>query len=235
MHDPVDDDDLHDDDDEGSEPLVTIEIVGLSLYTHHGVEDLAVMRALPGLSVFAPGDPIETELITTALLDLPGPAYLRLGKASEPAVHEARPELVPGRAHLLQDGSDVTLIATGGMLFAAREAARELAARHGLSVRLLSMHTLKPLDELSVVRAANETRVVVTCEEHSCIGGLGSAVADVLAALPAPRARLVKFALPDRPSEVVGSQRYLLSRLGSIVERMQQQAPELFAARALAV
>jgi transketolase len=208
---------------------------GSAGYTHHGVEDLAVMRALPGLSVFAPGDPIETELITTALLDLAGPAYLRLGKASEPAVHEARPELVPGRAHLLQDGSDVTLIATGGMLFAAREAARELASRHGLSVRLLSMHTLKPLDELAVVRAANETRLLVTCEEHSCIGGLGSAVADVLAALPAPRARLVKFALPDRASEVVGSQRYLLSRLGSIVERVQQQAPELFAARALAI
>lgn len=207
---------------------------GSAGYTHHGVEDIAVMRALPGLSVFAPGDPIETELITSALLDLPGPAYLRLGKAAEPAVHPARPELVPGRAHCLQEGSDLTLIATGGMLFSACEAARELKSQHGLSVRVLSMHTLKPLDEAAVVRAAQETRLVVTCEEHSCIGGLGSAVADVMAGL-STRARLVKFALPDRASELVGTQSYLLSQLGSIVERIQRDAPELFAVPALAV
>lgn len=208
---------------------------GTAGYTHHGVEDLAIMRALPGMSVFAPGDPLETELITSALLDLPGPAYLRLGKAAEPAVHGAPPALVPGRAIQLQPGRDVTLVATGGMLFAAREAARELESLHGISVRLLSMHTLKPLDEAAIVSAATETRLVLTCEEHSSTGGLGSAVADVIASLPAPRARLVKFALPDRVSEVIGSQRYLLARLGTITERLRADAPELFDPRAIAV
>lgn len=208
---------------------------GSAGYTHHGVEDLAIMRALPGISVFAPGDPLETELITSALLDLPGPAYLRLGKAAEPVVHATAPKVVPGRAIQIQDGQDVTLIATGGMLFATLEAARELEAIHGLSVRLLSMHTLKPLDEAAIVGAASDTRLVVTCEEHSCIGGLGSAVADVIAALPSPRARLVKFALPDRANDVVGSQRYLLARLGTITERIRAEAPELFDSRAIAV
>lgn len=208
---------------------------GSAGYTHHGVEDLAIMRALPGISVFAPGDPLETELITSALLDIPGPAYLRLGKAAEPLVHATAPKLVPGRAIQIQDGRDVTLIATGGMLFAALEAARELETQHGLTVRLLSMHTLKPLDETAIVGAASDTRLVVTCEEHSCIGGLGSAVADVIAALPAPRARLVKFALPDRVNDVVGSQRYLLARLGTITERIRAEAPELFDSRAIAV
>lgn len=207
---------------------------GSAGYTHHGVEDLAVMRALPGLSVFAPGDPLETELITQALLDLPGAAYLRLGKAAEPRVHESLPALELGRAIELIPGSDITLIATGGMLFAAREAALELARTHALSVRLLSMHTLKPLDEAAVVAAARQTQLVVTCEEHSCIGGLGSAVADVMAALPAPRARLLKFALPDKASDVVGSQRFLLSRLGSIADRVRSEAPELCGARAVA-
>ncbi|MFZ5891753.1 MAG: transketolase family protein [Myxococcota bacterium] len=207
---------------------------GSAGYTHHGVEDLAVMRALPGLSVFAPGDPLETQLITEKLLDLPGPAYLRLGKASEPVVHAAPPALEIGKAYELQSGHDLTLIATGGMLFAAREAAQELERQHALSVRLLSMHTVKPLDETAVVRAARETRLVVTCEEHSCIGGLGSAAADVIASLSNPRARLVKYALPDQPTEVVGSQRYLLGRLGTIVERVQSEAPELFRLRAAA-
>ncbi|MGC4092884.1 MAG: transketolase C-terminal domain-containing protein [Polyangiaceae bacterium] len=208
---------------------------GSAGYTHHGVEDLAVMRALPGMSVFAPGDPLETELITGALLDLKGPAYLRLGKANEPAVHRAAPALELGRALELQSGSDITLLATGGMLFAASEAARELEQRYAVSVRLLSVHTLKPLDEATITLAAQQTRLVVTCEEHSCIGGLGSAVADVMAALPNPRARLVKYALPDRASDVVGSQRYLLSRLGSIVDCVRREAPELCRERALAV
>jgi transketolase len=210
---------------------------GSAGYTHHGVEDLAVMRALPGLAVFAPGDPHETELITDALLAWPGPAYLRLGKAGEPCVHARPPELHLGRALLVRPGTDVTLFATGSMLKSAVDAACELEAANGLSVRVLSMHTLKPLDEAAIVAAARETSLLVSCEEHSTIGGLGSAVADVVASLSAPRARLVKFALPDAPSERVGSQRYLLSALGTIadlVRRVLARSPaELNGSRSL--
>jgi transketolase len=195
---------------------------GAAGYTHHAVEDFATLRALPGLAVLAPGDPLETELLTQALAELPGPAYLRLGKAGEPAVHSELSSLTLGKALLVRPGSDVTLIATGGMLHGAVQAADELSKSEGLSVRVLSMHTLKPFDEAAVIAAASETRAVVSVEEHSCIGGLGSAVADVIAELPAPRARFSKFALPDRHLEKIGSQRYLLSELGTVAEHVRR-------------
>jgi transketolase len=195
---------------------------GTAGYTHHGVEDLAVLRALPGLAVLAPGDPLETELLTQALAELPGPAYLRLGKAGEPTVHGELASLTLGRALAVRSGNDLTLIATGGMLHATVQAADELAKADGLSVRVLSMHTLKPFDEAAVRAAAMETRAIVSVEEHSCVGGLGSAVADVVAQLSTSRARFSKFALPDRHLESIGSQRYLLSELGSIADHARR-------------
>ena len=107
-------------------------------------------------------------------------------------------------------------------MHAAVQAAEELEKQDGLSVRVLSMHTLKPFDEAAVLAAANETRAVLSVEEHSCIGGLGSAVADVISQVPSPRARFEKFALPDRHLERIGSQRYLLSELGTIAERARR-------------
>lgn len=195
---------------------------GAAGYTHHGVEDFAVLRALPGLAVLAPGDPRETELLVSALGELPGPAYLRLGKAGEPAVHSALSSLTLGRALLVRPGSDLTLISTGGMLQGTVQAAEELEKENGLSVRVLSMHSLKPFDEAAVQAAASETRAIVSVEEHSCIGGLGSAVADVLSQMPASRAAFSKFALPDRHLEQIGSQRYLLSELGTIAEHARR-------------
>ena len=202
---------------------------GAAGYTHHGVEDFAVLRALPGLAVLAPGDPRETELLVHALGDLPGPAYLRLGKAGEPEVHRDLASLTLGRALLVRAGSDLTLIATGGMLYAAVQAATELEQQDGLSVRVLSMHTLKPFDDAAVRAAASETRAILSVEEHSTVGGLGSAVADVLAEMPGQRARFSKFALPDRHLERIGSQRYLLSELGSVADQarrlLHQESP----------
>lgn len=195
---------------------------GSAGYTHHGVEDFATLRALPGMAVLAPGDPRETELLTEALGEHPGPAYLRLGKAGEPVVHNQLSSLTLGQALVVRPGSDVTLIATGGMLHSAVQAADELAMNDSLSVRVLSMHTLKPLDEAAVRAAAMETRAIVSVEEHSSIGGLGSAVADVLAQMPNPRARFSKFALPDRHLESIGSQRYLLSELGSVTDHVRR-------------
>ncbi len=195
---------------------------GSAGYTHHGVEDLAVMRVLPGMTVVAPGDPLETDAVTRALVDLPGPAYLRLGKANEPVVHEAPLSLTLGRALTLRNGHDVTLISTGGMLAASVAAADELAVRAKLSVRVLSMHTLKPLDVEAVLAAARETRLILSVEEHSELGGLGSAVAELLAEMPPPRARFRRFALPDRYLREVGSQGFLLASLGSIAERVME-------------
>lgn len=188
-------------------------------YTHHGIEDLAVMRALPNMTVIAPGDPVETELATRALATRPGPGYLRLGKAREPIVHASPPRFEIGRAICVQAGNDVTLISTGGMLAATMAAAERLAIEHNIGARVLSMPTLKPLDEEAIRTAARETAGIVAVEEHSVIGGLGSAVADVLATMPQRAARFRKFGVPDRFEHAIGSQDYLRQRLmGDLVE-----------------
>jgi transketolase len=183
-------------------------------YTHHGLEDLAVMRALPGMTVVAPGDPAEARLATRALAARPGPAYLRLGKAREPAVHAGEPAFALGRALEVRPGRDVTLISTGGMLAETAAAAGRLA-REGIDARVLSMHTLKPLDADAVRRAARETAAVVTVEEHSVTGGLGSAVAEVLAECGAA-VPLCRWGAPDEPRHDVGSQAYLRRLCGDL-------------------
>lgn len=113
--------------------------------SHHATEDIAVMRALPGMTVVAPGDPIEAETATRALVARAGPAYLRLGRSGEPLVHSDYVDFQIGKAVRVTDGDDVTLIATGTMLHATTQAAARLA-REGIAARVLSMHTIKPLD-----------------------------------------------------------------------------------------
>ncbi len=181
--------------------------------THHASEDVAIMRALPNMTVVAPGDPVEARLATRAVVALDGPAYLRLGKAGEPVVHADEPTFTLGRAITMREGSDLTLIASGGMLATADRVAAQLAEK-GLSVRLLSMHTIKPLDRDAVVRAATETRFVFTLEEHSIEGGLGGAVAEVMAELDGSRALLKRIGLRPQFNAEVGDQKYLKSLHG---------------------
>jgi transketolase len=170
------------------------------------------MRTLPNMAVFAPGDAAEVEWSIGAAVDWKGPAYVRLGKNSVPPVHPPGSRINGTRAVCLCDGSDLTLIATGTMLVEASQAAARLQAE-GLSVRLLSMPLLKPFDAESVIEAARETGALVTVEEHSRIGGLGSAVADALVDADLPGFRLRCLALPPDFSPV-GSQEFLLQRYG---------------------
>jgi len=184
--------------------------------THHAVEDLGVMRCLPNLLVVAPGDPAEARAATRAIVEHPGPCYLRLGKAGEPDVHETMPAFELGRAITFRDGSDVTLISTGGMLATAARAA-DLLAGQGVDARVLSMHTLAPLDVEAVVAAAAETGAVATLEEHSIVGGLGSAVAEVLAER-GERVTFKRLGLAPGFSPHVGGQSYLLAQHGLSAE-----------------
>jgi transketolase len=181
--------------------------------THHAVEDLGVMRCLPNLTVVAPGDPVETRSATRALVEHRGPAYLRLGKAGEPTVHEGPIPFELGRAIQLRDGQDLTVITTGGMLHTAVRAADQLAT-DGIHARVLSMHTIKPLDADAVLAAARHTGVIVTLEEHSIIGGLGSAVAELLAERDDVRPVFKRFGMPSAFSPHIGSQEYLLEKHG---------------------
>jgi transketolase len=193
-------------------------------YTHHGVEDIAVMRVLPNMTVIAPGDPVEARLATQAILNTPGPCYLRLGKAGEPVVHQIEPEFQVGKAISLQLGSDLTLISTGGMLQSVVLAAEKLASQ-GYSVQVLSMPTVYPLDEPAIVQATKQTGKIITVEEHG-LGGLGSAVAEVLALGGIPvKFRLLR--LQREAMKVAGSQTVLRSSQGLSIERIVDEAISL--------
>ena len=181
--------------------------------SHHATEDLAIMRALPEMTVVAPGDPTEAGGATRAIVAHPGPCYLRLGKAGEPVIHPAGTSFELGKAIQVRPGTDLTLVVTGGMLANAVLAAEELAKQLGVQARVLSMHTLKPLDEAAVMRAARETGMIVTIEEHSLVGGLGSAVADLLAHSEL-NVRFRALGLTSRFHPVVGSQDYLRAQHG---------------------
>src|ERR1043166_883266 len=191
--------------------------------THHATEDLGVMRMLPNIVVVAPGDPVETAAATQAIIDDPRPCYLRLGKAGEPVVHQGAIDFQLGRAIQIGSGTDVTLISTGGMLQTTVRAAERLA-RGGIQARVLSMHTLKPLDNEAVLTAARETNAIVTIEEHSIIGGLGGAVAELLAETDEVRVPFKRLGIPSHFSPRVGTQEYLLHENGldvdSIVENV---------------
>jgi transketolase len=181
--------------------------------SHHATEDIAITRALPNLVVVAPGDPVETRLATQALVEHSGPAYLRLGRAGEPIVHVSKPDFHLGRAITVRPGNDITLIAAGGQLPETVRAAEELTKR-GVHARVLSMHTIKPLDAQAVLTAAQETKAIFTIEEHSVIGGLGGAVAEVLMEANQKPRYFKRIGLNDTFSTLVGDQEYLRAQYG---------------------
>lgn len=147
--------------------------------SHQSVEDIAIMRAIPNMTVFVPADAIETDGAVRAAAEIQGPVYIRLGRSGVPVLHGQNFTFRPGQAVTMREGSDATIIACGIMVNAALEAAEELA-KEGTNIRVLNVHTIKPLDVEAVIKAAQETGVIVTAEEHSIIGGLGSAVTEVV-------------------------------------------------------
>ena len=154
--------------------------VGEDGATHQCVEDIALMRGIPGMVVVNPADDTEASQAVRALADYKGPAYLRLGRLAVPVVNDPESyHFELGRAVTLREGKDATVIATGLMVARALEAAEQLA-QEGVQVRVVNMHTIKPLDEQAVVNAAKETGCIVTAEEHSVIGGLYSAVCEAM-------------------------------------------------------
>jgi transketolase len=192
-------------------------------YSHHGAEDLAVMRAMPHMTVVAPGDPVETRLAVRAISSHGGPCYLRLGRGGEPAVHATPPAFALGRAIRLREGTGLSIAATGGALPLAMTAADQLC-REGHSVAVLSVPTLAPFDAGAVVGAARSAGRLVTVEEHGW-GGLGTAAAEAIAAAGlAIRFHAVR--LGREPVESAGSHDYLRGRHGVSVEGVLRAARE---------
>ena len=154
--------------------------VGEDGATHQCNEDIALMRTIPGMTIICPADDVETKAAVKAALDYNGPVYMRFGRlAVENFNDKDTYKFELGKGIQLRDGNDVTIIATGLMVGEARKAA-DILAEKGISARVINMHTIKPIDKDIICKAAKETGVIVTAEEHSVIGGLGSAVADVV-------------------------------------------------------
>lgn len=152
--------------------------VGEDGATHQCLEDLALMRAIPGMTVINPSDAAEGAAALKAALETDGPFYIRFGRYAVPVIHDADYQFELGKGETLVDGTDLTIIATGMMVAAAIEAGYLLEQTRGIKVRIINIHTIKPLDRAIIKKAAAETGAIVVAEEHNVIGGLGSAVAE---------------------------------------------------------
>jgi transketolase len=164
--------------------------------THHSLEEMGMLRLLPGLIVLAPADAMEVRAGLRAMLGQTNPAYMRIGKKGEPVIHPARPDLVIGKAITMREGTDVCVLSAGNMLSACLKAA-DLMTANGCSARVVSFHTVKPLDDALLADVFANFKLVATVEEHSVLGGLGGSVAEWLSDHPDLRGRLVRFGTRD--------------------------------------
>ncbi len=173
--------------------------------THHSCEDIAFLRVLPNMTVICPGDAVEVRLALRAALQHPGPVYIRLGKKGEPIVHASPPPFEIGKGIVIRPGRDVCLLSAGTILPVVMQAADRFTEK-GLSAQVVSLHTVKPLDEALLAEAFRSFRIVVTIEEHSRLGGLGGSVAEWLSDHPVTAGRLCRIGTGDRFLHEAGSQ-----------------------------
>jgi transketolase len=191
--------------------------------THHSLHDIALFRAIPGISVLLPADYGETVAATEYLAEHPGPVYMRLGRGAVPDVYDHGP--VPfelGKANVLKRGGDVAILATGETVYHAAQAAGLLEAR-GVSSSVVDVHTVKPLDREAILSVCDEARLVVTVEEHSVYGGLGGAVAELLSTTKPLPLRLIGFPDEFMPA---GSSAELFNYVGISAEKIRDQVLE---------
>ena len=175
--------------------------------THHALEDIAIMSALPEMTVIAPGDPVEVECTVEKSLELKGPCYIRLGKSGEPILHKKEFIFKIGKSIVLKNGEDITIISTGNMLETALKV-YDILKKENINCKIVSMHTIKPIDREIIVKSANNMDIIVSIEEHSKIGGLGSRIASVILEEKL-NTKYLQIALPDTFVHIVGSQNYL--------------------------
>lgn len=194
--------------------------VGEDGASHQSVEDISLMRSIPNMTVINPADEIETEAAILAIAEYNGPCYVRLGRLAVENVNEnANYKFEIGKGVTLADGTDVTIVATGIMVKLALEAKEELA-KDGINARVINIHTIKPIDSELLVKAAKETGAIVTAEEHSIIGGLGSAVSEVLGEeMPVP---VLKVGIEDTFGES-GKPDQLLQAYGLTTEKIVEK------------
>ncbi len=201
--------------------------IGADGVTHQATEDLAIMRAIPNMTVLAPSDPVVTTKLTHLAAEYEGPVYARIGRAPTPVLYPEDFDLEIGRAVTAKKGGDVTLVAIGNMVCRSLDAA-EILAQDGISARVLDMHTVKPIDTQALLQAATETGCIVTAEDHNIMGGLGSAVAEVLSGQnPIP---IMRIGMPDTFAQS-GEAEELLAYYGLTAERIAETARQVMVLR----
>jgi len=191
--------------------------------THHSIEDFAWTRAIANLIVVAPADSEETRQAVRAAARHRGPVFLRISRMGVPEVHDASYRFEFGKAHVLRDGEDVTVVANGVMVTRALAAA-ELLEAEGIDARIINMATVRPVDQATVTAAAKETRGIVTVEEHSVFGGLGSAVAEVVVEHAPTRMRILGVPGVFAPT---GSAEFLFEHFGLTASKIAEAATSL--------
>jgi transketolase len=198
-------------------------LTGLTGKTHHDVQDLAIMRAMPDMTVLAPADAIEGEAIIRWATEYEGPVYVRLARDASPDVFDQQYRFVPGKTILLKEGHDVLLISTGPQSVRCLQAA-ELLHGQGISAGVLHVPSIKPVNKEEIVSAAEKAKLVVTVEEHTVYGGLGGLVAEVLSEV-SPR-RVVRFGIDDRWGESAPND-YLLDLFQLSAPRLSERVQKL--------
>lgn len=189
--------------------------------SHQSVEDMAIMRAIPGMVVLSPADAVETKKMVFAAAEYDGPVYIRMGRLGVPVLFDDNYDFQIGIANTLRDGKDVTIAATGLMVAEALKAAEELE-KEGISVRVINVGTIKPLDGETILKAAEETKFIVTAEEHSVIGGLGSAVSEFLSEVHPTKVKKVgiydKFGQSGTGEELLKKYELTAEKLISVIK-----------------
>ncbi|MEE0129696.1 MAG: transketolase C-terminal domain-containing protein [Eubacterium sp.] len=192
--------------------------------SHHATEDIAVMRAMPDVTVFAPGDAAEAAACTKAMYETPGTCYLRLGRGGEPKIHENAVDFTVGKAIEIRQGKRVALFSTGAVYEEVAGAAKMLE-NAGITPAVYTFPSVKPIDKALIKKCAAEFELITTVEEHNIVGGFGSAVAEVMATVPC-KARLALIGLEDKYSSTVGSQKYLREIYGMSAEKIFERISE---------
>lgn len=188
--------------------------------THHSLEDIAIMRSLPNMTVICPSDPLQAEMATEQMIMHKGPVYLRLGKIGEPDIYKKPMKFIIGKGIVLRDGKKAAIIATGNLVYNALLASKILA-KTGINITVIDMHTVKPLDKKLILHLLSNHEIICTLEEHSIIGGLGSAVTEVIAENTIKKnLHFHRFGIPDIFIERAGSQEFLRKRYNLTPEKI---------------
>lgn len=194
---------------------------GLEGFTHFGLEDFALMRSLPNMCIISPADPVEAKCLANISYKHEGPMYIRLGKTGEPGVYDKTPNFRIGKANIIKEGKKIALFAIGNMVYTGKQVA-DLLDKDGLHLTIINMHTLKPLDIEAILQIATTHEVLFSLEEHNLQGGLGSAIAEVLAENRC-HCYFKRFGIPEKLEKGIGNADYLRQIYGLTPENIRKK------------